>query len=222
MDEARSSATEKRARRKFLRLFPGGFRDETYLAWERDYKWGAHKEWEAQLGGGQLSRLCKEGQFVQIAAIAVRIESGRSLLFSFEKMALRDAVREEKGARVFAEGLQAFLHGGEPLSQRFDSWCSAVASLPRTQTRVLTWPLATVFGFIAQPKAHIFLKPLAMKRAARKLGYVLAYRPRPAWATYQSFLQMAAQTRKALTDWRPRDLIDVQSFLWVQGADEYN
>jgi diguanylate cyclase (GGDEF)-like protein len=29
----------ERARAKFLRFFPGGFHDETYLEWERDYKW---------------------------------------------------------------------------------------------------------------------------------------------------------------------------------------
>jgi hypothetical protein len=31
-----------RARRKFLRFFPGGFADETYVDWERGYKWAAH------------------------------------------------------------------------------------------------------------------------------------------------------------------------------------
>jgi len=40
----------ERAERKFLRFFPDGFRDETYLAWERDYKWEADGEWQAQLG----------------------------------------------------------------------------------------------------------------------------------------------------------------------------
>jgi hypothetical protein len=34
------------ARRKFLRHFPKGFRDETYLDWERDYKWNAHLRWQ--------------------------------------------------------------------------------------------------------------------------------------------------------------------------------
>jgi hypothetical protein len=35
-----------RARRKFVRAFPGGFRDETYVEWERDYKWRAHLRWQ--------------------------------------------------------------------------------------------------------------------------------------------------------------------------------
>ena len=40
----------RRCRRKFLSAFPGGFRDATYLDWERDYKWEAHQRWEQALG----------------------------------------------------------------------------------------------------------------------------------------------------------------------------
>ena len=38
-----------RGRRKFLRYFPGGFSDPTYLDWERDYKWQTHERWNAVL-----------------------------------------------------------------------------------------------------------------------------------------------------------------------------
>ena len=210
-----------RARRKFLRKFPGGFRDETYLAWERDYKWEAHQEWEEALNRDAFRRQLRQGQYQEIAAKAVKIESGRSLLFSFEKMALRDAVRGEDGARIFAEGLFAFLHGKKPLEQRFADWVGAIEALPRRQTRVLTWPLTTVFGFIAQPDIHIFLKPNTTKEAARVLDQPFDYRSRPNWQTYQSYLALAEATRKHLRDLRPRDMIDIQSFLWVQGSDEY-
>ena len=46
-----------RARRKFLRAFPGGFRDETYLDWERDYKWQAHLRWQENLSEANFRRL---------------------------------------------------------------------------------------------------------------------------------------------------------------------
>lgn len=212
----------QRARRKFLRTFPDGFRDETYVAWERAYKWSAHQEWEDQLGKDQMRRLLRKEQYAQIASAAVKIESGRSLLFSFEKMALRDAVRTHDGARIFAHGLDAFLYGTQSMADRFESWCSAVAALPRKQTRVLTWPLTTVFGFIAQPQTHLFLKPLAMRSAARQLGYELRYSSRPNWETYRNFLELGKVAKTALAELRPRDMIDIQSFLWVQGADEYN
>jgi hypothetical protein len=106
-------------------------------------------------------------------------------------MALRDAVREEAGAKIFADGLYGLLHGKGPLAQRFDAWCAAVDALPRKQTRVLTWPLVTVFGFIAQPKRHIFLKPNTTKEAARALEMKFAYESRPNWRTYEGYLALA-------------------------------
>ena len=38
-----------RCRRKFHRYFPEAFRDPDYLAWERDYKWQAHLQWQKEL-----------------------------------------------------------------------------------------------------------------------------------------------------------------------------
>lgn len=93
--------------------------------------------------------------------------------------------------------------------------------LPRRQTRVLTWPLVTVFGFIAQPGRHIFLKPNTIRAAARAYGYELPYRSRPDWETYAALLEFAGLVREDLADLEPRDMIDIQSFLWVQGSDEY-
>jgi hypothetical protein len=143
------------------------------------------------------------------------------MIFSFEKMALRDAVKSRGGARTFSEGLYDFLHGRGSSELRFTRWVDAVARLPRKQTRVLTWPLVTVFGFIAKPDEHIFLKPNVTRATAREYGFELRYAPRPSWETYERLLELAALVRRDLKDLRPRDMIDVQSFLWVQGSDEY-
>jgi hypothetical protein len=107
-------------RRKFLRFFPRGFQDETYFAWERGYKEEAHRQWEGQLGHAEMTRLLNARRFEEIAARAVRIESRTNLLFSFEKMALRDAVRTVEGAKRFAEGLHAFLYGKGGMESRTD------------------------------------------------------------------------------------------------------
>jgi hypothetical protein len=212
-----------RCRRKFLRFFPGGFRDETYLDWERDYKWETHERWEAALGPAEFRRLLRAGEHREIAARAVRVEqqSRHSMIFSFEKMALRDAVRSDAGATAFATGLYEYLHGAGDLERRFTRWVEAVASLPRRQTRVLTWPLVTVFGFIAQPDVHMFLKPTVTKAAAAAYGFEFAYMSRPNWTTYANVLDFARVVRRDVADLRPRDMIDIQSFIWVQGSDEY-
>jgi hypothetical protein len=165
----------------------------------------------------------RAGEFAEVASRAVRVEqrSRYSMIFSFEKMALRDAVKSEAGARAFAEGLYDFLHGSGSLERKFERWCEVVAALPRKQTRVLTWPLVTVFGFIAQPETHIFLKPNVTRTAAREYGFDFQYKSRPSWETYSNFLEFAAVVRHDQRDLHPVDMIDIQSFLWVQGSDEY-
>lgn len=211
----------QRCRRKFLRFFPDGYHDETYIDWERGYKWSAHERWVKELDAGILRRLIAEEEYDEIARRAVAIESRTNLLFSFEKMALRDAVRPAEGARSFATGLFEFLHGRGSDEHRFERWCEVVAELPRRQTRVLTWPLLTVFGFIAQPDRHIFLKPNVTRLAAEEYEFDFRYRSRPSWDTYRSLIEFAEQVRRDTSDLQPRDMIDVQSFIWVQGSDEY-
>ena len=210
-----------RCKRKFLKYFPGGYRDETYIDWERDYKWEAHESWAEQLNPGEFQKLLKAGEHAEIAARAVRIESRTNLLFSFEKMALRDAVRPAAGARAFAEGLFDYLYGRASMQTRFERFTEVLEGLPRKQTRVLTWPLHTVFGMIARPDEHIFLKPQVTKIAAEEYDFDFQYKTRPNWATYQSLLDFADQVRKDTRDLKPKDMIDLQGFIWVMGSDEY-
>lgn len=211
----------RRCRRKFLRIFPAGYADPDYIELEREYKWQAHQRWETSLGADTFQSLLRQERYPEVAALAVTIEARTNLLFSFEKMALRDAVRSPAGARLFARGLHDLLYAPADLEARFSNWVETVALLPRRQTRVLTWPLATVFGFLAQPGIHIFFKPRVTQAAARLYGYDLEYTSRPNWATYAGLLEFAKQVRRDTLDLRPRDQIDIQSFMWVQGSDEY-
>ena len=69
---------------------------------------------------------------------------------------------------------------------------------------MLTWPLVTVFDFIAQPETHIFLKPNVTRRAAEAYGFEFEYRSGPNWQTYSRLLDFAATIRPDLLDLRPR------------------
>jgi hypothetical protein len=104
------------------------------------------------------------GKHREIAAHSVAIEARTNLLFSFEKMALRDAVKLAGGARALAQGLYDCLHG----------------------------TVVTVLGF-AQPAHHMFLKPTVTRKAAQALGLPFEYRSRPDWETYAELLRVARQ-----------------------------
>jgi hypothetical protein len=76
-------------------------------------------------------------------------------------------------------------------------------------------------GFLAQPSVHVYLKPTVTKKAAGRYGFEFQYESRPSWETYSSLLKFSRTVRRDIRDMNPRDMIDIQSFLWVQGSDEY-
>lgn len=208
-------------KKKFLKHFPNGYQGEKYVAWERDYKWQAHLKWNELLNKSLYRNLLAEKNYEVIATTATKIESKTNLLFSFEKMALRDAIKTPEGAKTFARGLYDYVYGEGSLEVRFTNWSTALKLLPVVKTRVHTWPLQTVFGFIANPKEHIFLKPRVTQSAAAAVGFDFQYSSKPNYGTYKSLLDFAELVKKETLDLGPRDYIDLQSFIWVLGSDEY-
>jgi hypothetical protein len=209
-----------KCRRKFLRFFPQGFYDKKYLQWERGYKEAAHQQWLVQLNEKEFGRLLKAREFEEVGRRAMRVEAATNLLFSFEKMALRDATRG-KGAEPFARGLFEYLHGRSGRAERLKRFAAILDGLPRKQTRVVTWPALTIFPFLAHPETEFYFKPMVTKAAALAYGFPLPYKPPPDPGTFDRVVELAEQVRKDQRSLRPRDMIDVQSFLWVQGSDEY-
>jgi len=62
------------------------------------------------------------------------------------------------------------------------------------------------------------------RTAARAYGFDLLYQPTPSWAVYEGLLTFGAIIRRDLErhpSLQAHDMIDVQSFIWVQGAQEY-
>lgn len=208
-------------KKRWLKFFPKSFKDQQYIDWERTYKWEAHKLFNQLLGKKQFSELMRAREYPEIANRALQVESRCNFLFSFEKMALRDALRTTLGARLFAEGLYQLLYEDGPLKNRFVAWIVAVSELPRKKSRVLSWPIVTFFPFIAQPSKFIIMKPTAMKVAAFELGYDLEYTSTPTWSTYERLLKLADLVGEAISDLKPQDYHDLQSFLWVIGSAEY-
>lgn len=213
-----------RCRQKFELYYPEGFVDDAYLIAERAAKERAHQAWRVQLGPGDFRKLLARGAYRQIADTALRLEAQAGLLFPFEKMALREALRSAAGARLFAHELYPFLYERGGMERRFGDWAQAVAELPAPRGRLLSWPVLTAFGFLARPDRHLLLKPRVTQTAARAYGFDLRYDSRPQWTVYESLLTFAAIIRRDLDrhpGFQARDMLDVQAFIWVQGAAEY-
>ncbi len=65
----------------------------------------------------------------------------------------------------------------------------------------------------------MFLKPEVTKDFAARVGHRFAsdYHPRLNIDVYDSLLDLAAKTAAELAELKPRDRIDVESFIWVVG-----
>jgi hypothetical protein len=213
----------RRAQRRFTEIFPGRFYDPTYVEWERDYKWQAHRLWHELLGRQELESLLRRRAYVEVArrALAVHGRPKLNLVARYEAIALREAVLDPAGARRFAPALHELIYGPPPFGPRFAAFVDTLACLPHRQSGVAKWPVATLFPFLAHPAEHLIVKPNLTKRVAESLGVDVGYTPRPNAVTYAAVLELARAARRALAAWRPRDMIDVQSFFWVTCSDEY-
>ncbi len=218
-----SGAAVRAAKRRFREIFPRGFADPTYLEWERDYKWAAHQAWQSALDRAAWARLLAAGRHAEIAARIARwyARSHLNMLALYEWMALREALEDPRAATRLAPGLYDLIHGAGAFGPRLEAFAALLDDLPQRQTRLAKWPLVTMIPFIAQPRRHLIVKPNLMKRAAAQLGFRLDYQSRPNAGTYAAVMGAVSALWRELAAWHPRDLIDIQGFIWATCSEEY-
>lgn len=215
---------------KFLKAFPRGFSDSNFLSWERDYKWQAHERWQAELNQKEFKKLMTDRDYDVVTMRALAVENRTNFLDANEKMGLRDAIKNADGAEIFSKSLYQLLYGTSDLGQRFNQWCQdfrelpgikSVVVAPRNKDKVFAWPVLTVFGFLARPSVHALLRPEVVLEAARAYGFQLHLGQNPNWSEYAHYLHFCEELKRDLSGIHPRDLIDIQSFIWVLGSNEY-
>jgi hypothetical protein len=70
--------------------------------------------------------------------------------------------------------------------------------------------LLPAFVVIARRRSHEAIQQLADSAQ----GSPIEYRSPPNWPTYAGLLAFAETLKRDLADLRPRDMIDIQSFIW--------
>ncbi len=206
--------SHEEAVKRFLKLFPKGFRDPEYLEQERNYKLAAHDIFANGLPPSERAKLLRNGEIANLVDRLQYIESKTNLLFPTEKARLRDGLKDHQAALPFIGALFALLDAPSVNEGMFEAYARAVESLPAPGGRVDTWPIATIFPFLAQPERHMFLKPIVTKAAAQRVGIDLFYKPEINWRTYSQLLKLAATLKEKLAPHGCRDMIDAQSFIW--------
>lgn len=217
---AHDRLTQAQAIGLFKQFFPLGFNDPAYegnrKTGERHYKVAAHKAFNEALGGGKAEQLLAEGRVAELTQRLLHVDAQTNLLHpNWDKAPLRDGLRDEQAAEHFHRTLFALLELPEPTQTAFEDFIRALDALPAPGSAVATWPVATVFLFLSQPDRHMFFRPKFTQEAAQRLAYELNYAPHPNWRTYSSLRDFSFRLLEELKPLGARDLIDVQSFIYV-------
>lgn len=200
----------------FLEKFPDGFYGERFARHERDYKVQAHEQALESLGETDLRTLLAEGAHEEIVQRALKIANTTNLIFPNEKMALKDGMQTGDARRDFAIALVNLLYGKEPPEERFMSFARVLEDVDAAK-----WTTFTYFPFIVHPSSHIFIKPTITQHVAELCAFEINYRPQLNWLTYKQVLKLAEHLRDQLAELKPRDMIDVQSFMWCVAPGKY-
>jgi hypothetical protein len=155
-----------------------------------------------------MDALLAAGEHDEVGRRALQIIAQTNLVFPREAIALKNGLKDENNQRLFAESLRALLYGDAEAGSRFAAFCDRLAEMGAAK-----WPLATYLPFVAFPEREMFLKPTVTRKVAEMLGFELSYSVEPNWLTYSKLLELSRHLFVSLAELRPRDMIDIQSFI---------
>ena len=206
--------TTEMAVERFLTSYPDGFAAPRFVKDERDASIRAHQFCIQLLGQPELAELIAEGRYQDVCDRARHVESMTNLLTKSEKTAFYGALDQPENQRPFSIGLADLLYGNDSEEDRFKGFVRLLDLL-----EINRWPYATLFGFIRFPQDRAFIKPTMIQNVAKSLCWRINYKSEPNWRTYCAVLRLYNHLRTSLVEegLMPRDMIDVQSFIWSVG-----
>lgn len=200
--------------KRFRDNFPEGFDDASFVKATRDANMTGHKFCTQLLSQEELSRLVDEGRFEDICDRARHVESVANLLTKLERKTLHETLETPASQKLFSLGLADLFYGAESEEARFKHFLRTIGILDLNK-----WTYATLFNFIRYPQKHALIKPAVIQNAAKALCWRINYKAEPNWKTYDAVLRLYSYVRTNLLEEGliPRDLLDVQSFVWAIG-----
>ena len=201
----------------FLNRYPKGFYDSQYLKDERNYKYATHIYAAKLLSKKNLSMLLNKQDYSEICSRAKNIitykPQGTHKMNMFhpigELIPFQDVLKEVKNHESYAISLFDLLYGEDTLEERFNRFCDMLASL-----KIDNWPLTTFFLYIMFPDQYMIIRPRPTKGAAELCGIDIMYKSETNFQTFNRVIEFSNYLKNELSQLKPRDMIDIQSFMW--------
>jgi 5-methylcytosine-specific restriction protein B len=111
----------------------------------------------------------------------------------------------------FGVGFYDLLYGDGESSDRLKSYLDVVEhyKLPNK------WTFPTFFLFLCHPDTDIFVKPMVIRTFLSFIGEVNQFTSIPSAEGYEVIKQVAHELKDGLHAYAPRDMVDIQSFIWT-------
>ena len=190
---------------RFLKFFPNGFNSPGFDSQERAYKISAKVKLERAVPLVSALEGSGHGEAILSAFRAT------NLLYPVEKTRLQELLRGTDADR-FIRSAASFV-SKETASALRDM---ELALKPYDNAK---WTVVTYLPYLWRSEHHMFLKPEVTKDFAARVGHSFAsrYDSQLDLGVYESLLDLVQKTEQALKPLKPRDRIDIQSFIWIVG-----
>jgi hypothetical protein len=195
-----------------------GFSDLSFVKDELKYKKAASSKAQNVLSEQELGKLIKGKNFREIIERFISVAQSTNLLFlrvplkGDLSILYKSDIYNSKYSE-YAHELFNLLYGTDESETRIESYSNYVQNnkLPNR------WTFPTYFLFLCYPDTEIFIKPSVTKWLIQfaGLGNKIVLNSLPSGKTYSSIKELYNCLKVELHDYGPKDMIDIQSFIWV-------
>ena len=119
-------------------------------------------------------------------------------------------------SREFAEAFCTWVLPDQPQQQAFEAFAGELENMGCAK-----WPILTPYRFLLHPNVDVLIKPENLKHASELARLDINYRPELNWLTYTKVMEFYRHISVQIADLNPRDMIDVQNFIWCIDSDQY-
>lgn len=193
-----------------------GFTDPDFAKEEVDYKQATIAKARELLNKEALEALVDQARFDKFIDRLDKIGKDNNLLW---RVVPRDGdlnilYVSNLDRAGFCRAMLDLLYGSGPSPERLGRYIDYVVSnrLPNK------WTFPTYFLFICNPSEEMFIKPMAVRTFLQLIGREDLFSSKPTSQAYAAFKGICRELWQALEAYGPRDMVDIQGFIWAYAS----
>ncbi|MCP4356497.1 MAG: AAA domain-containing protein [Chloroflexi bacterium] len=194
-----------------------------FTADEIKYKQASIRKAQTLLSQKALDQLLADGDYTEFIGRLDKLSKDNNLLWRLVPSSGDTAVlyHSNLDTPAFCTQMRNLLYGDRPSAKRLQTFSQYLKAndLPDK------WPFATYFLFLCHPNSNILVKPRTARWFLKfmwadeydtaELKTKVLITMQPSAGSYAALLAQSYHLREALEPFGVRDMVDVQSFVWV-------